>query len=171
MGSVTPNRAASPTGLNSRGTFSARLFQTNEGYDGLPISTQQINRIKKGAKRPFILRLTSLSAWTGKTYGAGSYRRLQGRKGLLFDLYSDIFLPPSALFERNAGHATTITRKLCLHGRTQRRQTSLYLRLPSESRKNAHSSFHFWLLLIGHAPVSAPCGAWAYLHVARTSQP
>lgn len=107
----------------------------------------------------------------GKTYRAASYRRFQGRKGLLFDHYSDIFLLSSVLFEKNAGQATTITRKLCLHGRTQRRQTSLYLRLPSASRKNAHSSFHFWLLLIGHAPVSAPCGAWAYPHAARTSQP
>lgn len=76
-------------------------------------------------------------------WAAASCRGLQRIKSRFFDLYSDIFLPPSVLFERNDGHATMSTRKLCLHGRTQRRQTSLYFRLPSASRKNDHSSFHF----------------------------
>ena len=53
-----------------------------------------------------------------------------------------------------------IARKLCLQGWTQPLQILLYLRRPFSPRKKDHSSRHFLLRLIGHAPGASsakPC--------------
>lgn len=43
--------------------------------------------------------------------------------------------------------------------------------LPVSPRKNAHSSFHFWLLLIARAPFWIPCEVPVYSFAARISPP